>query len=91
MGATKGRTAQNRSYLGQTPCTVQITGTKRGHFKLPEVAWVSDYVAGNAIFTAEPPTGTTNTGPRSFNYRGNTEYVEGDKIPQAIFFDFTKP
>ena len=67
-----------------------ITGTRSGYFKLPEIAYVSKYMAGSATFIAEPPRGVLTSNTISFTYRGSTGYADGDKIPQGIFFDFTK-
>jgi hypothetical protein len=90
LGANAKQAAKNRSYLGQTPCTVEITGDRKGFFKLPEIAFMSSYVAGAAIFTAEPPSGASNQFTQTITYRGKSEYVTGDKIPQAVFFDMSK-
>lgn len=87
-GAFK-KTSPNRSYLGQTPCTAMIEGHK-GYFKLPSVAYASDYVAGIAVISADPPTGVTNSSPKSYTFKGSTDWADGDKIPKALFFDFTK-
>ena len=67
-----------------------ITGTRSGYFKLPEIAYVSKYMPGSATFTAEPPRGVPTSNTIAFTYRGSTDYIDGDRIPQGIFFDFTK-
>lgn len=90
LGATAKQAGKNRSYLGQTPCTATITGDRHGYFLIPKIAYASDYVAGSATFIAEPPSGSVDQFPQSITYRGKTEYVDGDKIPQAVFFDMRK-
>ena len=90
VGATARQAAKNRSYLGQTPCTVEILGDGDGYFELPKAAYVSSYVAGSATFIAEPPSGATNLFPKSVTYRGKSGYQEGDRIPAAVFFDLHK-
>ena len=81
---------KKNSYLGETPCVAMITGTGSGYFKLPEIAYVSQYMPGSATFTAEPPRGVATSNTISFTYRGSTPYVDGDRIPRGVFFDFTK-
>ena len=88
--AAPQQSEKKNSYLGETPCIAMITGTRSGYFKLPAIAYVSKYVPGSATFTAEPPRGLTTSNTISFTYRGSTDYADGDRIPQAIFFDFTK-
>ena len=90
LGATARQAAKNRSYLGATPCTATVLGTSAGYFVIPKIGYASDYVAGSATFIAEPPFGTEGQYPQSITYRGQTEYVGGDKIPQAVFFDMRK-
>lgn len=90
LGATSGQAAKNRAYLGTTPCTATITGTRHGYFEIPKIAYASDYVAGSATFIAEPPHGAEGQFIQSVTYRGPTEWVQGDKIPQAVFFDMRK-
>lgn len=88
--AAPQQSEKKNSYLGETPCVAMISGTRSGYFKLPEIAYVSKYMPGSATFTAEPPRGVLTSNTISFTYRGSTGYIDGDKIPQAIFFDFTK-
>ena len=88
--ATPNQSEKKNTYLGETPCVAMITGTRAGYFTLPEIAYVSDYVPGSATFIAEPPRGVTNTAPISFSYRGSTRLMDGDRIPRAILFDFTR-
>ncbi|HEX5219987.1 MAG TPA: hypothetical protein VFZ59_10510 [Verrucomicrobiae bacterium] len=88
--AAPQQSEKKNSYLGETPCVAMITGTRSGYFKLPEIAYVSKYMPGSATFTAEPPRGVPTSNTISFTYRGSTPYVDGDKIPRGIFFDFTK-
>jgi len=88
--AAPNQSEKKNSYLGETPCVAMIPGTRSGYFKLPEIAYVSKYLPGSATFTAEPPRGVTNSEPLTFTYRGSTGYVDGDRIPQGIFFDFTR-
>jgi hypothetical protein len=79
-----------RDFLGTTPCVVSIQGDKKGYFKLPQIAYMSDYVNGSAVFTAEPPSSETNLFTQTIIFRGNTDYVGGDKIPSGVFFDMHK-
>ena len=88
--AAPQQSEKKSSYLGETPCTAMIPGTRSGYFKLPEIAYVSKYMPGTATFIAEPPRGVTNASTQSFTYRGSTPYAEGDRIPRGIFFDFTR-
>jgi hypothetical protein len=88
--AAPQQSEKKNSYLGETPCVAMITGTRSGYFKLPEIAYVSKYMPGTATFIAEPPRGVLTSNTISFTYRGSTPYVDGDKIPQGVFFDFTK-
>lgn len=90
LGATANQAAKNRTYLGTTPCTVTISGTRKGYFDIPRIAYASDYVAGSATFVAEPPSGAEGQFVQTITYRGHTDYVDGDKIPQAVFFDMRK-
>ena len=88
-GALKKKGA--RDFLGTTPCETTIIGDKQGHFLAPQISYASDYVGGNVMFTFDPPASGTNLFPHSQTYRTHTEYVGGDKIPHAVFFDMTKP
>jgi hypothetical protein len=80
-----------KDYLGTTPFTASITGDGDGHFKLPKIAYMSDYVGGTIVFTAVPPARMTNLNAQSFTFRGHTDYVGGDVIPHGIFFDMAQP
>ena len=62
-----------RDYLGSTPCTATITGDKKGHFLLPEIAYASKYVGGVAVFTAEPPASGTNLYTQILKFRGHSD------------------
>jgi len=88
--AAPQQSEKKNSYLGETPCVAMIPGTRSGYFKLPEIAHVSKYLPGSATFTAEPPRGVATSNAISFSYRGSTSYADGDRIPQGIFFDFTR-
>lgn len=88
-GALKKKSA--RDFLGTTPCETMIMGTKDGYFIAPQIAYASDYVAGNIMFTFDPPAGSTNLFSHSQTYRTPTDYIGGDKIPHALYFDLTKP
>ena len=88
--AAPQQSEKKNSYLGETPCVAMITGTRSGYFKLPEITYVSKYMPGSATFIAEPPRGVATSNTISFTYRGSNEYIDGDRIPQGIFFDFTK-
>jgi hypothetical protein len=80
-----------RNFLGTTPCTASITGDGEGYFKLPKIIYMSKYVGGQAVFTAEPPSSETNLFTQTIIFHGNTKYANGDKIPTGIFFDMHKP
>src|SRR5690349_1241034 len=60
--AAPQQSEKKNSYLGETPCVAMIDGTRSGYFKLPEIAYVSNYMPGSATFLAEPPRGVTNSG-----------------------------
>jgi hypothetical protein len=82
--------SREKDYIGLTPCSFILTGTRHGDFIMPKVAKVSKYVGGTADFIAEPPSGSTNLFPQVVSFRGKSAYVAGDKIPSGIFFDMHK-
>jgi hypothetical protein len=91
-GASEERAQASREYLGTTPLKAEIPCKKDGTFLIHGALLYSAVVAPVAIFTAEPPVGSTNLFIQYQRFhQGASVFVSADKVPPAIFFDMHKP
>jgi hypothetical protein len=93
IGADENMAKGARNFLGMTPFTWTTEVNGDGTFKVEHAAIpvFSDFIQSVAVFTAEPPSGQTNLFTKREVYRGNAAYQRGNKVPEGIFFDLTKP
>jgi hypothetical protein len=85
------KSATGKAYLGSTPFEHVFEARGDGGFKLPKAFIYSTFTAPVAVFTAEPPHGSTNLYPQRQVFHGDTVIVDPDKIPPGMFFDMHKP
>jgi hypothetical protein len=81
---------QTASYMGTTPFEAQmrVTGNREVD---PEnqVFLANDFVRPQVTFMAEPPKGVTTTN-QFRTFMGGAMFHPGDRLPDAILFDFTR-
>ncbi len=81
---------QTASYLGTAPCTGQFRVKGNGEIDPPARVFIaSDFVRPQVSFIAEPPNGVTATN-QVRTFMGGAMFHPGDKLPEAIMFNFAK-
>ncbi len=94
MGANEDMAkGTGRNFLGTTPFTWTTEVNGDGSFKMERthIPFYSDWVKPVAVFTAEPPSASTNLFTKREVYHGNANFQGGSQAPEGIFFDLTKP
>jgi len=93
MGADENMAKGARNYLGTTPFTWTTKVNGDGTFKLEHtgIPVFSSFIQPVAVFTAEPASGQTNLFSKREVYHGNATFQGGNKAPEGMFFDLTKP
>jgi len=87
------RSVTGNDFIGTTPFRWNAITEGNGAFKIENggIPFYSDLVQCVVVFTAEPPSGATNLFTKKEVYHGNAQFQPGDKVPDGIFFDLTKP
>lgn len=91
IGPNEDRADSAKNYIGVTPLEWKVEGNDEGSFQWTGIFIYSAAVRPAAVFTAEPPSGSTNLYTKRAVYHGPAMFVPTDKIPEGIFFDLTKP
>jgi hypothetical protein len=91
VGPNEQFAESGKQYLGVTPCTWSYQPNSDGTFKLPGALVYSIFVPPVAEFIAVPPDDAANLFTKRQMYHGGTIATPPDKVPEAIFFDLTKP
>lgn len=84
---------QGRNYLGTTPFawTTEVNGDGTFKTESSAIPFYSDYVKPVVVFVAEPPTSSTNLFSKREVFHGSADWQPGNKTPDGVFFDLTKP
>jgi len=77
----------NKSYIGQSPCSVVVKVDSDGRFVNP----ISGFIHPVAVFFAEPDSTTTNLFPKSQSFKIPAAFYYAPKAPDGVFFDMRKP
>lgn len=90
---TEASSTKSRNFLGITPFQWTTDIESDGTFKVNKDTFpiYSDFVKFVVVFTAEPPPGATNLYIRQEIYHTAASFQAGNKAPDGIFFDMTKP
>jgi hypothetical protein len=85
-GYSRDKAHRARRFVGQTPCSMTILGDEDGRFDFQGVAFYSSLaVEPFALFEAEAGTNVLQNA-----FRGGAIGRPADRIPDAVFFDFSK-
>lgn len=90
-GPNEQSAEKSRSYLGKTPLEWTMTSDTGNYFMVSGAPVYSSFVPPAAVFFCDPPTGSTNLYPQKQVFHRPTPFTAGDKVPQGVFFDLTKP
>lgn len=92
-GANEDIAKSGRSFLGVTPFkwSTEVDGDGRFKTEKSGIPIYSDFVQRVVVFTAEPPSGSTNLFIKREVFHGTALFQPGNKAPEGIFFDLTKP
>lgn len=86
--ASGDRKPTAREYMGQTPCTNCIPSDSDGVLDIRRdgIIILNRFVPVTAVVEAESGTNT-----RTQTIRGPATWKTSDRVPSAMFFDFTRP
>src|SRR3954469_13969119 len=90
IGPNEDRADAAKQFLGVTPFDWKTQANGDGFFEWQGIFIYSAAVRPAAVFTAEPPSNSTNLYRKRVVYHGPAMFVPPDKIPEGIFFDLTK-
>lgn len=92
-GANEGEADKRKTYAGTTPCNFTPPSQNGGgEFERDGLFLYSEFVATAHIFFAEPASAMgTNLFKKRVVFHGPASFSAGDKVPEKLFFDLTKP
>lgn len=80
-----------REYLGVTPCTNLVTGLKKDRTPCDASGLLFGVGGFTMTFEAEPLTNAPGLYPQHLDFRQDGALWNGERVPEKIFFDLSKP